>query len=133
MKLLCICGIVMFLAVGVSPAEEPPDWARHDYAASADEVYRAALMVIVLQHGQLKGQKGSPTLEFHLNKPPGYDMKLTVTRIDDSHSRVVMGMACAADKNCKWSSVRKEVLRIIDRIDAELRKKTAGAGLALYR
>jgi len=48
MKLLCMCGIVMFLAVGVRSAEEFPDWATHDYAASADEVYKAAFMVIVL-------------------------------------------------------------------------------------
>ena len=124
--ILFLIAAMMFLLIGVGSAEETPDWAKRDYAASADEVYGAAMKVILWQHFQVKGIAGSTIGEFHIKKSPGYDMQITITRIDDNHSRVVMARVYPSDKDCSLNPVRKEVRKIIDGIDAELRGKSAG-------
>ncbi|HXY13676.1 MAG TPA: hypothetical protein VEI26_04155 [Terriglobales bacterium] len=127
MKPLLMGGIIMLLLMGVSSAEEPPDWAKHDYSAPVDEVYAAAMQVILFQHFHVTGKAGSTFWEFHIGKSPGYDVRLTVTRIDDKHSHVAVERLCPGDKTCSLNPVRKEVRKIIDGIDAELRGKTPGA------
>ena len=104
-------------------AEEPPDWAKRDYAASAEEVHVAALTSIVMQHHEVKLETGKNTLNFHVGMTAwswGYDMELTVIPIDDSHTRVVVGVSRTGGKTFSWGSGQKEVKKILDGIDREL-------------
>jgi hypothetical protein len=113
------------LSAGVL-AEEPPEWAKRDYAAPADQVYAAALTSIVMQHHQVKGETGKNTLTFHVGVTAwswGYDMELTVTPIDDSHTRVVVGVSRSGGKTFSWGSGQKEVRKILDGIEKELAGK----------
>ena len=107
-------------------AEEPPDWAKRDYAAPAEQVYKAALTSILMQHHQVKGETGKNILTFHVGMTAwswGYDMELTVTPIDDGHARVVVGVSRQGGKTFSWGSGQKEVKKILDGIDRELAEK----------
>lgn len=122
MNRLVLCIVAGLLLAGIAFAEEPPDWAKREYAASVTEVYVAALKSIVLQHHEVKGKKDQ-TIEFHVGTTAwswGYNMELTVTPIDGSHTRVVVGVARSGGKAFSWGSGKKEVRKIFDGIDAEL-------------
>jgi hypothetical protein len=115
----------LVLSTGVV-AEEPPDWAKRDYAVPADQVYTAALTAIVMQQHQVKLETGKNTLTFHVGVTAwsrGYDMELTVTPIDDSHTRVVVGVSRSGGKTFSWGSGQKEVRKILDGIEKELAEK----------
>jgi hypothetical protein len=107
-------------------AETPPDWAKRDYAAPVELVYKAALTSVLIQHHQVKGETGKNTLTFHVGTTAwswGYDMELTVTPIDDAHSRVVVGVSRSGGKTFSWGSGQKEVRKILDGIGHELAEK----------
>ncbi len=111
----------LLLSAGVL-AEEPPDWAKRDYAAPVSQVYAAALKSILMQHHEVKGKKDQ-AIEFHVGTTAwswGYNMELTVTPIDDNHSRVVVGVSRSGGKTFSWGSGQKEVKKILNGIDAEL-------------
>jgi len=47
-------------------------------------------------------------------------MRLSVTPMDEGHSRVVVGVARSGGKAVSWGSGKKEVRKILDGIDTEL-------------
>ena len=60
--------LVTFLFLtGFVIAQEPPDWAKRDYAAPADQVFAAALLSIQEQHHEVKSKDdGTRTVNFHV-------------------------------------------------------------------
>ena len=50
----------------------------------------------------------------------GYNMVLTVTAIDDSHSRVLTAIAKKGGDALSWGSGKKEVKKIYEGMDAAL-------------
>jgi hypothetical protein len=122
MNRLVLCIVAGLLLAGIAFPEEPPDWAKREYAAPVTDVYGAALKSIVLQHHDVKGKKDQ-TIEFHVGTTAwswGYNMELTVTPVDDTHCRVVVGILRSGGKTFSWGSGKKEVRKIFDGIDAEL-------------
>lgn len=126
MNRFAIFLIACLLASAGVVAEEAPDWARRDYAATAGQVFVAAGTYISLQQNEFKVEKGANgknTLYFHVGTTAwssGYDMELTITPVDESHTRVVIGVTRPGGKTFSWGSEQKEVKKIFDGIDAEL-------------
>jgi hypothetical protein len=50
-------------------------------------------------------------------------MELTVTALDESHSRVVIGISRSGGKAVSWGSGKKEVLKIFNGIATQLAEK----------
>lgn len=66
------------------------------------------------------------TAEFHVGTTAwswGYNMELTVTALDESHSRVVIGISRSGGKAVSWGSGKKEVLKIFNGIATQLAEK----------
>jgi hypothetical protein len=123
-------AILLFcFAVVVATAaftQEIPDWAKRDFAAPADQVHAAALASILAQRHELKGNPDGNTITFHVGTTSwswGYNMELTITAIDETHSHVVIGIARSGGKTFSWGSGQKEVKKIFDGIDRELENK----------
>jgi hypothetical protein len=120
--------LLLFLALLVSirsvSAEELPGWAKRDYATPTDLLFTAALKSIQEQHHEVKStDDANHTVDFHVGTTAwswGYNMRLTVTQIDEAHSRVVVGISRSGGKAVSWGSGKKEVLKIFTGIDAEL-------------
>ena len=88
--------VTFLLLIGSVIAQEPPDWAKRDYSAPADQVFAAALKSIQEQHHEVKSKDdGNRTVDFHVGTTAwswGYNMRLTVTPIDEAHARAVVGI-----------------------------------------
>ena len=121
--------LLFFLAVVFARAvfaQETPDWAKRDFAASADQVQAASLVSIRAQHHELKGDLTGNTLTFHVGTTAwswGYNMQLTITATDATHSHVEIGIARSGGKAMSWGSGQKEVKKIFDGIGKELAGK----------
>jgi hypothetical protein len=104
--------------------QEPPDWATRDYSVSADKVFAAALQSIQEQRHEVKSKDdGTRTVEFHVGTTAwswGYNMILTVTPIEEGHARVIVRIARSGGKAVSWGSGKKEVIKILAGIDADL-------------
>jgi len=111
-------------------AQQPPDWAKHDYPANADQVFAAALLSIQEQEYEVKSKDdGNRTVDFHVHTTAwswGYNMRLTVTPIDEGHAKAMVGISRSGGKTVSWGSGRKEVRKILAGIDAELASRKAG-------
>ena len=122
-RLPLLAAAVLSLTV-VMVSEEAPDWAKREYAAPADQVFAAALKSIQAQHHEVKSKdQAQHSVDFHVGVTAwswGYNMNLTVTPIDEAHSRVVVGVARSGGKAVSWGSGKKEVRKILAGIDAEL-------------
>ena len=118
----------LFLA-GSVVAQEAPDWAKRDYPAPADQVFAAALLSIQAQHHEVKSKDdGTRTVSLHVGTTAwswGYNMRLTVTPVDESHARVVVEISRSGGKTVSWGSGSKEVRKILAGIDAELVSRKA--------
>jgi len=116
--------VPIFLLTGALLAEEPPDWAKRDYAAPVNQVFAAALKSIQRQGHEVKStDEANHTIDFHVGTTAwswGYNMRLSVTPMDEGHSRVVVGVARSGGKAVSWGSGKKEVRKILDGIDTEL-------------
>jgi hypothetical protein len=116
--------VTLFLLTVSTLAEEAPGWARRDYEAPIDLVFTAALKSLHEQHHEVKSTNdASHTVDFHVGTTAwswGYNMRLTVTPIDQTHSQVVVGISRSGGKAVSWGSGKKEVLKIFAGIDAEL-------------
>jgi hypothetical protein len=123
--------LVTFLFLtGFVIAQEPPDWAKRDYAAPADQVIAAALLSIQEQHHEVKSKDdGTRTVNFHVGTTAwswGYNMRLTVTPIDEAHARAIVGISRSGGKTVSWGSGSKEVRKVLAGVDAELASRKAG-------
>jgi hypothetical protein len=123
--------LVTFLSfTGVAFAQEPPDWAKRDYPARADQVFAAALLSIQEQHHEVKSKDDeNRTVDFHVGTTAwswGYNMRLIVTAIDEAHARAIVGISRSGGKTVSWGSGKKEVRKILAGIDAELASRKAG-------
>ena len=133
MNRFAIFLIACLLASAGVVAEEAPNWAKRDYAATSGQVFVAAGTYISLQHNAFKLEKGANeknTLHFHVGtsvRSSGYDMELTMTPIDESHTRVVVGVSRSGGKTFSWGSEQKEVKKILDGIDSGLAGKKTEA------
>jgi hypothetical protein len=82
-----LLALLPLMSVSLLLAEEPPDWSKRDFAASANAVFAAALKSIQSQHHEIKSTDvANHTVEFHVGTTAwswGYNMKLTVTAIDE--------------------------------------------------
>ena len=118
------------LMVGEVTAQQPPDWAKRNYSAPADQVFAAALRSIQEQHHEVKSKDdANRTVDFHVGTTAwswGYNMRLAVTRIDDAHAEAIVGISRSGGKAVSWGSGKKEVLKILAGIDAELAGQKAG-------
>ncbi len=115
--------IACLVASTAAVAEEAPDWAKRDFAAPASQVYAAALKSIARQHHELKGQTENASITFHVGTTAwswGYNMELTLTSVDETHTRVVIGISRSGGKTFSWGSGQKEVKKIFDGMDSEL-------------
>ena len=110
--------------------QEAPDWARRDYPASADQVFAAALLSIQEQDYEVTSKDNVVrTVDFHAGITVwswGYNMRLAVTTIDESHAKAIVGISRSGGKALSWGSGKKEVRRILAGIDAELTARKAG-------
>ncbi len=112
-------------------AQEPaPEWASSDYPAPSHLVFAAALKSIQEQHHEVKAKDDvNHSVDFHVGTTAwswGYNMRLTVTPIDSSHSRATVGISRSGGKTVSWGSGKKEVRKILAGIDAELTAQKAG-------
>ena len=116
--------LVLILLSAGSFGEEPPDWSRREFAAPINVVYAAAIKSIQRQHHEIKAtDDANHAVDFHVGTTAwslGYNMKLTVTAMDDAHSRVEIGISRSGGKVVSWGSGKKEVLKIFAGIDAQL-------------
>jgi hypothetical protein len=72
---------------------------------------------------------GNRTVDFHVGSTAwlwGYNMRLTVTPIDQSHARAIVGISRSGGKTVSWGSGKKEVRKFLAGIDAELASRKAG-------
>lgn len=119
----------LLLSVSLLLAQEAPDWSKRDFDASSSAVFAAALKSIQAQHHEIKSTDNAKhTAEFHVGTTAwswGYNMKLTVTALDESHSRVVIGISRSGGKAVSWGSGKKEVLKIFNGIASQLAEKPA--------
>lgn len=126
--------VTFLLLIGCVIAQEPPDWAKRDYAAPADQVFAAALKSIQEQHHEVKTKDdGSRTVDFHVGTTAwswGYNMRLAVTPIDENHARAVVEISLSGGKAVPWGSGKKEVRKILAGIDAELAGSKGGSAVA---
>src|SRR3974390_992048 len=92
-SILCL----LFFSGTAFAAQETADWSQHDFAAPAAEVYAAAVKSIQQQHHEIKSSDDvHRAIDFHVGTTAwswGYNMTLTVTPIDETHSHVVIGIA----------------------------------------
>jgi hypothetical protein len=116
--------ILIMLLAAFGFGQEPPNWAKHDYAAPADQVFAAALKSIQAQHHEVKSKDDATrTVDFHVGITAwswGYTMKLTVTPVDETHSHVVVGVSRSGGEAVSWGSGKKEVGKIFSGIDTQL-------------
>ena len=126
-------AVLVVASLALAPAitgQEAPDWARRDYPTSADQVFAAALMSIQEQHHEVKSKDDViRTVDFHVGTTAwswGYNMRLAVTTIDESHARAIVGISRSGGKALSWGSGKKEVRKILAGIDAELTARKAG-------
>jgi hypothetical protein len=126
-------AVLVLASLSLAPAvigQEAPDWARRDYPTSADQVFAAALISIQEQHHEVKSKDDvSRTVDFHVGTTAwswGYNMRLTVTTIDESHARAIVGISRSGGKALSWGSGKKEVRKVLAGIDAELTARKAG-------
>lgn len=123
--------LVTFLFfTGAVIAQAPPDWAKRDYPAPADQVFAASLLSIQEQHHEVKSKDDeNRTVDFHVSTTAwswGYNMRLSVIPIDQSHARAIVGISRSGGKTVSWGSGKKEVRKILAGIDAELASRKAG-------
>jgi PEGA domain len=87
-------------------------------------VYAGALKSVQQQKHEVQTKDEKIfTVDFHVGMTAwswGYNMRLVVTPIDESHSRVTVGVLKSGGKVFSWGSGDKEVKKILDGIDAEL-------------
>jgi|SRR5579864_3737276 len=130
MKRCVLFVLTLLLSAGLVGQEPPPEWAKSDYAGPADLVFAAALKSIQEQHHEVKAKDdANHSVDFHVGTTAwswGYNMRLTVTPIDSSHSLVVVGISRSGGKAVSWGSGKKEVRKILAGIDAELAAQKAG-------
>ena len=122
MKRLALSILAGCLLTAVVYSKEPPDREKREFAASCSDVYGAALKSIAAQHHEIKG-KMDQSIDFHVGTTAwswGYNAQLTTTPVDDTHCRVVIGIARSGGKTFSWGSGQKEVKKIYSGIDAEL-------------
>jgi hypothetical protein len=130
MKRKTLLAVAVLSIAAVVASQDAPDWARREYAAPADQVFAAALKSIQAQHHEIKSHDDAQhSVDFHVGITAwswGYDMNLTVTPIDATHSRVVIGVSRSGGKAVSWGSGKKEVRKILAGIDAEMASQKAG-------
>jgi hypothetical protein len=126
--LLACCAVLLLITIAV--AEEPPDWAKREFDAPANQVYAAALRSIQQQKHEVQSKdEKAYTVDFHVGMTAwswGYNMRLVVTPIDEKRSRVTVGVLRSGGKVFSWGSGKKEVRKIFGGIDAELIAAKAG-------
>jgi hypothetical protein len=116
--LVVLCPL-LFATIALS--QEMPDWSQRDFAAPAADVYAAAIKSVQQQHHEIKSTDDAHhSVDFHVGTTAwswGYNMTLSVTAIDETHSRVVIGISRSGGKAVSWGSGKKEVLKIFNGID----------------
>jgi hypothetical protein len=120
-------GLTIFLGLAsviTCFAQDTPDWAKREYAAPAPRVYVAALRSIQMQRHEVKIKDDKTmTVNFHVGTTAwswGYNMQLVVSPVDETHSRVTVGILRSGSKAVSWGSGKKEVRKILAGIDAEV-------------
>lgn len=125
---LFFLGAVLLAAMVV--AQDTPDWAMREYAASASQVYAAALKSIAIQKHEIKTKNDQTfSVDFHVGITAwswGYNMRLNVTPLGDDRSKVVVGVLRSGGKAFSWGSGHKEVAKILGGIDADLASAKVG-------
>jgi hypothetical protein len=115
---------LLFASAIAVPAQETPDWSQHDFAASAADVYAASIKSIQQQRHEIKSTDDAHhAVDFHVGTTAwswGYNMTLSVSSIDDTHSRVTIRISRSGGKAVSWGSGKKEVLKIFSGIDKQL-------------
>jgi hypothetical protein len=128
-KILLSVTALLLLSV-MAVGEEPPDWAKRDYAGSVDQVFAAALSSIQEQHHEVKSKDDTHhSVDFHVGTTAlswGYNMTLTATPVENDQVRVVVGISRSGGKAVSWGSGKKEVRKILAGIDAALATQKAG-------
>jgi hypothetical protein len=119
-SVLCL----LFASTITLRAQETPEWSQRDFAASAADVYAAAIKSIQQQRHEIKSTDDvHHSVDFHVGTTAwswGYNMTLTITSIDDAHSPVVIGISRSGGKAVSWGSGKKEVQKIFTGIDKQL-------------
>ena len=122
--------LIVMLVAAVSFADDTPDWAKREFAGPADQVFAAALRSIQAQKHEVKSKDdASHSVEFHVGTTAwswGYNMRLTVTAIDASHSKAEVTVGRSGGKTFSWGSGKKEINKIFAGIDAELAASHSG-------
>jgi len=125
---LSLLGAILLVAAAF--AQDTPDWAMREYAASASQVYAAALKSIAIQKHEIKTKNDqSFSVDFHVGITAwswGYNMRLNVTPLGDNRSKVIVGVLRSGGKAFSWGSGRKEVAKILGGIDADLSSGNVG-------
>jgi len=105
-------------------ASATPDWSQRDFAAPAADVYAASIKSIQQQHHEIKSTDDvHHSVDFHVGTTAwswGYNMTLAVSSIDDTHTRVTIGISRSGGKAVSWGSGKKEVQKIFTGIDKQL-------------
>ncbi len=126
-SLLLILTLVAVLSFAQQTQPAIPDWAQKQFDSSADKVFAAAVKSIQEQRHEIKKKdEAAHTVEFHVGTTAwswGYNMVLTITPVDDSHSKVVTGIKKSGGDAFSWGSGKKEVKKIYDGMDAALAGK----------
>ena len=126
-SLLLAITLVATLSLAQQAQPAPPDWAQKQFDASADKVFAAAVKSILEQRHEIKKKdETARTIEFHVGTTAwswGYNMILTITPVDDGHSKVVTGIKKSGGDAFSWGSGKKEVNKIYEGMDAALAGK----------
>ncbi len=126
-RLLLALTVVATLSFAQQAQPAPPDWAQKQFDASSDKVFAAAVKSIQEQRHEIKKKdEAAHTIEFHVGTTAwswGYNMVLTITPVDDGHSKVVTGIKKSGGDVFSWGSGKKEVKKIYEGMDAALAGK----------
>ena len=104
----------------------PPEWVTHNYPASTDRVFAAALKSVqVRKHEIMAIHRTTHTVDFHIGTAAwssGYNMRLTVMPVTGGEvniSRVTVGVSRSGG-DALPSDPGKEVQKIFVEMDTEL-------------
>lgn len=117
-----VLAVFLLFASAASAAQE---WAQHEFSASPDQVYQAAVKVIGLHHEIKSKDPENHIVRFHVGTTAwswGYNMGLSIEKEGENRSTAKVAIEKSGGPALSWGSGKKEVRKIFQWIEDELAK-----------
>lgn len=117
-------ALVLLLLI-LSPLAMCQEWTQHEFSASPDQVYQAAVKVIGLHHEIKSKDPENHIIRFHVGTTAwswGYNMGLSIEKESENKSSAKVAIEKSGGPAFSWGSGKKEVRKIFQWIEEELAK-----------